>query len=147
MSFALASPRPDPALSTPGTRPTPPQSAAQVVSPGRGHGAGTPPHFGYRRNASREEHLGRGGRAILRPKPLFHAVDEEFESEEESEEEAPAFGSLLSSDLSTCRSVVLQSRLRVLFACCANLGKALTLFRFCFPLLVHILEKILRSYQ
>ncbi|KAL1288507.1 SLC9A4 [Ovibos moschatus] len=63
------------------------------------HRAGTPPHFGYRRNASREEHLGRGGRAILRPKPLFHAVDEEFESKEESEEKAPAFGSLLSSEL------------------------------------------------
>ena len=63
------------------------------------HGAGTPLHFGYRRNAGREEHLGRGGRAILRPKPLFHAVDEEFESEEESKEETPAFGSLLSSEL------------------------------------------------
>ena len=58
-------------------------------------GAGTPPHFGYRRNASREEHLGRGGRAILRPKPLFHAVDEEFESEEESEEEAAPLPSSL----------------------------------------------------
>lgn len=73
--------------------------APEVIPMRSLHRAGTPPHFGYRRNASREEHLGRGGRAILRPKPLFHAVDEEFESEEESEEEAPAFGSLLSSEL------------------------------------------------
>ncbi|XP_019825398.2 sodium/hydrogen exchanger 4 [Bos indicus] len=71
----------------------------EVIPMKRLHGAGTPLHFGYRRNAGREEHLGRGGRAILRPKPLFHAVDEEFESEEESEEETPAFGSLLSSEL------------------------------------------------
>ncbi|KAJ1078041.1 hypothetical protein K5549_011368 [Capra hircus] len=73
--------------------------APEVIPMRSLHRAATPPHFGYRRNASREEHLGRGGRAILRPKPLFHAVDEEFESEEESEEEAPAFGSLLSSEL------------------------------------------------
>lgn len=39
-ALAPASPRPDPALSTPGTRPTPPQSAAQAVSPGGGQGAG-----------------------------------------------------------------------------------------------------------
>ena len=62
-------------------------------------GAGTPPCFGYQRSESQEERLGRGRRAILRPKPLFHAVDEAFESEEEGEEEAPAFGSLLSSEL------------------------------------------------
>nr|XP_020730630.1 sodium/hydrogen exchanger 4 [Odocoileus virginianus texanus] len=68
---------------------------AEVIPMKSLHRAGTPPRFGYQRSASREERLGRGRRAILRPKPLFHAVDEEFESEEE----APAFGSLLSSEL------------------------------------------------
>ncbi|KAB0380937.1 hypothetical protein FD755_008721 [Muntiacus reevesi] len=72
---------------------------AEVIPMKSLHGAGTPPRFGYQRSTSREERLGRGRRAILRPKPLFHAVDEEFESEEEGEEEAPAFGSLLSSEL------------------------------------------------
>ena len=72
---------------------------AEVIPMKSLHGAGTPPRFGYQRSESQEERLGRGRRAILRPKPLFHAVDEEFESEEEVEEEAPVFGSLLSSEL------------------------------------------------
>ncbi|GAB5569512.1 sodium/hydrogen exchanger 4 [Prionailurus iriomotensis] len=51
---------------------------------------GKPSHFGYQRNTSQEEHDGRGRREALRPKPLFHAVDEEFESGEESGEETSA---------------------------------------------------------
>nr|XP_058133984.1 sodium/hydrogen exchanger 4 isoform X2 [Dasypus novemcinctus] len=50
-------------------------------------------NFNYQRNTSQEEYSGRLRRAALRPKPLFHAVDEEYESGEESEEEASASGS------------------------------------------------------
>ncbi|XP_045837336.1 sodium/hydrogen exchanger 4 [Meles meles] len=59
---------------------------------------GKPCHFGYPRSISQEEHVGAGRREALRPKPLFHAVDEEFESGEESEEEASAGGSRWSAE-------------------------------------------------
>uniref|UniRef100_A0A8D2D445 Sodium/hydrogen exchanger n=1 Tax=Sciurus vulgaris TaxID=55149 RepID=A0A8D2D445_SCIVU len=48
---------------------------------------------GYEGNRSREEHAGRGRRAVVRPRPLFHAVDEEYESGEEAEGEASVAGS------------------------------------------------------
>lgn len=51
-----------------------------------------PTNFRYQRNTSQEEHVGQGRRAALRPKPLFRAVDEEYESGEESAEEASAIG-------------------------------------------------------
>uniref|UniRef100_H2QIG8 Sodium/hydrogen exchanger n=1 Tax=Pan troglodytes TaxID=9598 RepID=H2QIG8_PANTR len=44
--------------------------------------------FGYQRNTSQEEYLGGVRRVALRPKPLFHAVDEEGESGGESEGKA-----------------------------------------------------------
>ncbi|XP_049712971.1 sodium/hydrogen exchanger 4 isoform X1 [Elephas maximus indicus] len=50
------------------------------------HKGRKPFNVGYQRNTSHEEHTGRARRVALRPKPLFHAVDEEYESEEESEE-------------------------------------------------------------
>ncbi|XP_032448504.1 sodium/hydrogen exchanger 4 isoform X2 [Lynx canadensis] len=59
---------------------------------------GKPSHFGYQRNTSQEEHDGRGRREALRPKPLFHAVDEEFESGEESGEETSAIRSRWSGE-------------------------------------------------
>ncbi|XP_003983931.3 sodium/hydrogen exchanger 4 [Felis catus] len=59
---------------------------------------GKPSHFGYQRNTSQEEHDGRGRRGALRPKPLFHAVDEEFESGEESGEETSAIRSRWSGE-------------------------------------------------
>ncbi|XP_011753823.2 sodium/hydrogen exchanger 4 isoform X2 [Macaca nemestrina] len=43
---------------------------------------------GYQRNTSQEEYLGGVRRVALRPKPLFHAVDEEGESGGESEGKA-----------------------------------------------------------
>ena len=59
---------------------------------------GKPSHFSYQRNTSQEEHDGRGRREALRPKPLFHAVDEEFESGEESGEETSAVRSRWSGE-------------------------------------------------
>ncbi|XP_002913541.2 sodium/hydrogen exchanger 4 isoform X1 [Ailuropoda melanoleuca] len=59
---------------------------------------GMPCHVGYPRNTSQEEHVGPGRREASRPRPLFHAVDEEFESGEESEEEASASGSQWSAE-------------------------------------------------
>lgn len=49
-------------------------------------------NFGYRRNANQEEHVGRDRRAAVRPRPFFHAVNEEYESGEESEEDSSAVG-------------------------------------------------------
>nr|XP_048286164.1 sodium/hydrogen exchanger 4 isoform X2 [Myodes glareolus] len=49
--------------------------------------------FSYRSNSSWEEHAGWGRRDVIRPKPLFYAVDEEYESGEQTEEETPATGS------------------------------------------------------
>uniref|UniRef100_A0A8C3VPH5 Sodium/hydrogen exchanger n=1 Tax=Catagonus wagneri TaxID=51154 RepID=A0A8C3VPH5_9CETA len=54
--------------------------------------------LGYRRNASPEEPAAGGGRAISGSKRLFHAVDEEYESGEESEEENAAAGSRRSAE-------------------------------------------------
>ncbi|XP_006870794.1 PREDICTED: sodium/hydrogen exchanger 4 [Chrysochloris asiatica] len=54
---------------------------------------GEPLNFGYPRNASLEVHTGRIRRAAVRHKSLFHAVDEEYESGEESEEEVSSVGS------------------------------------------------------
>ncbi|ELK32291.1 Sodium/hydrogen exchanger 4 [Myotis davidii] len=52
---------------------------------------GKPSGSGYQTSPSQEEHVGRSKRA-LRPKPLFHTVDEERGSGEESGEEASAPG-------------------------------------------------------
>ncbi|XP_005360049.1 sodium/hydrogen exchanger 4 isoform X1 [Microtus ochrogaster] len=49
--------------------------------------------FSYRSNSSWEEHAGWGRRDVIRPKPLFYAVDEEYESGEQTEEETSATGS------------------------------------------------------
>ncbi|KAM5317474.1 sodium/hydrogen exchanger 4 isoform 2-T2 [Glossophaga mutica] len=57
-----------------------------------------PSNFHYQRSRGPEEDVGGGRRATLRPKPLFHAVDEEYESGEESGEEASATGSRWSSE-------------------------------------------------
>ncbi|KAG3268152.1 solute carrier family 9 member A4 [Ictidomys tridecemlineatus] len=54
---------------------------------------GTALHFGHHEgNGSHEELAGRGRRAAVRPRPLFHAVDEEYESGEEVEGAASAAG-------------------------------------------------------
>ncbi|XP_024599743.1 sodium/hydrogen exchanger 4 [Neophocaena asiaeorientalis asiaeorientalis] len=80
------------------------------------HRGGKPAHLGYQRNRTQEEQLGGGRRVVLRPKPLFHAVDEDFESGEESEEEASAIGSRWSAehrpgrDLQGSHSPLLQSK-------------------------------------
>ncbi|XP_066233602.1 sodium/hydrogen exchanger 4 isoform X1 [Saccopteryx leptura] len=58
---------------------------------------GKPSNFGYQRGTS-QEHAGGGRRAVLRPKPLFYAVDEEYESGEESAEEISAAGSRWSAE-------------------------------------------------
>ncbi|XP_039696009.1 sodium/hydrogen exchanger 4 [Pteropus medius] len=49
--------------------------------------------FDYQRKTSQEERVGGSRRVALRPKPLFHVVDEECESGGESGEEASANGS------------------------------------------------------
>ncbi|KAM7318845.1 hypothetical protein ACRRTK_021957 [Alexandromys fortis] len=49
--------------------------------------------FSYRSNSSWEEHAGWGRQDVIRPKPLFYAVDEEYESGEQTEEETSATGS------------------------------------------------------
>ncbi|XP_019609352.2 sodium/hydrogen exchanger 4 [Rhinolophus sinicus] len=59
---------------------------------------GKPSNFGYPRSTSQEERVGRGRWAALRPKPLFHSVDEEYESGAESEEEASTIGSRWSAE-------------------------------------------------
>ncbi|XP_036999288.2 sodium/hydrogen exchanger 4 [Artibeus jamaicensis] len=59
---------------------------------------GKPSNFHYQRSRGPEDHVGGERRAILRPKPMFHAVDEEHESGGESEEEASAAGSRWSSE-------------------------------------------------
>ncbi|KAL1771838.1 sodium/hydrogen exchanger 4 [Sigmodon hispidus] len=46
--------------------------------------------FSYRSNTSWEEHAGWGKRDAIRPKPLFYAVDEEYESGDQTEEETSA---------------------------------------------------------
>ncbi|XP_037384832.1 sodium/hydrogen exchanger 4 [Talpa occidentalis] len=58
------------------------------------HREGKPSNFNlsHQRNPSHEEHVG-DRRVVIRPKPLFHAVNEEYESGEESEEEAATVGS------------------------------------------------------
>ncbi|XP_003499847.3 sodium/hydrogen exchanger 4 [Cricetulus griseus] len=48
--------------------------------------------FSYRSNTSWEDHAGWGRRDAIRPKPLFYAVDEEYESGEQTEEEISATG-------------------------------------------------------
>ncbi|XP_014323485.2 sodium/hydrogen exchanger 4 [Myotis lucifugus] len=58
---------------------------------------GKPSGSGYQTSPSQEEHVGRSKRA-LRPKPLFHTVDEERESGEESGEEASAPGARQSAE-------------------------------------------------
>ncbi|KAF5926221.1 hypothetical protein HPG69_011348 [Diceros bicornis minor] len=57
------------------------------------HRGRRPSDFSYQRQRSQEEHVGGGRRAAVRPKPLFHVVDEEYESEEESEEDVSVIGS------------------------------------------------------
>lgn len=46
--------------------------------------------LGYRSNTSREEQAGWRGMDVLRRKPLFYAVDEEYDSGEHTEEETSA---------------------------------------------------------
>ncbi|XP_045139756.1 sodium/hydrogen exchanger 4 [Echinops telfairi] len=62
----------------------PPQEAIPLRSL---HKGGPPFSVGDQTNTSQEEHPGRIRRAALRPTQLFHAVNEEYESGEESEEE------------------------------------------------------------
>ncbi|XP_076689498.2 sodium/hydrogen exchanger 4 [Callospermophilus lateralis] len=57
------------------------------------HRGGKALHFGHEGNGSHEELTGRGRRAVLRPRPLFHAVHEEYESGEEAQGAASAAGS------------------------------------------------------
>ncbi|XP_046276029.1 sodium/hydrogen exchanger 4 isoform X2 [Marmota monax] len=57
------------------------------------HRGGRALRFGHEGNGSQEELTGRGRRAVLRPRPLFHAVDEEYEPGEEAEGPASAAGS------------------------------------------------------
>ncbi|XP_026264404.2 sodium/hydrogen exchanger 4 [Urocitellus parryii] len=57
------------------------------------HRGGKALHLGHQGNGSREELAGRGRRAAVRPRPLFHAVDEEHESGEEVQGAASAAGS------------------------------------------------------
>ncbi|XP_012411208.1 sodium/hydrogen exchanger 4 [Trichechus manatus latirostris] len=59
---------------------------------------GQPFSFGYPRNTSQEERTGRARRLASRPKPLFHALDEDYESEEESEEEVSPLASRWSGE-------------------------------------------------
>jgi sodium/hydrogen exchanger 4 len=62
------------------------------------HRGGKAFNLGQQGNNSQEEHGGRGRRVVLRPKPLFHAVHEEYESEGETEEEASATQSRWSTE-------------------------------------------------
>ncbi|KAM6178105.1 sodium/hydrogen exchanger 4 [Rhynchocyon petersi] len=55
-------------------------------------------NIGYPRNASQDDYTGRSRRAALRPKPFFNAVDEEYESGEESEEDISPIGSRWASE-------------------------------------------------
>ncbi|VTJ84598.1 Hypothetical predicted protein [Marmota monax] len=57
------------------------------------HRGGRALRFGHEGYGSQEELTGRGRRAVLRPRPLFHAVDEEYEPGEEAEGPASAAGS------------------------------------------------------
>lgn len=57
-----------------------------------------PSSFDYQSYTSQEERVGGSRRVALRPKPLFHVVDEERESGGESEEEASAIGSRWSTE-------------------------------------------------
>nr|XP_012595911.1 sodium/hydrogen exchanger 4 [Microcebus murinus] len=70
----------------------------EVIPMRRLHRGGKTFNFGYQRNASLEEDVGAGRRAVLRPKPLFYTVDEEYESGRESEEESSAVGSRWTAD-------------------------------------------------
>nr|XP_031547828.1 sodium/hydrogen exchanger 4 [Vicugna pacos] len=56
------------------------------------------PSFGSQRKTSRDEHVGGGGRAALRPEPLCHTVHEERDSGEDSEEGASTGGSRWSAE-------------------------------------------------
>nr|XP_020012976.1 sodium/hydrogen exchanger 4 [Castor canadensis] len=62
------------------------------------HRGGKAFNLGQQGDNSQEEHGGRGRRVVLRPKPLFHAVHEEYESEGETEEEASATQSRWSTE-------------------------------------------------
>ncbi|XP_016062657.1 PREDICTED: sodium/hydrogen exchanger 4 [Miniopterus natalensis] len=67
------------------------QLAQQTAATQSSNGGGKPPSSGYQTRTSQEEPAGGGRRVILRPKPLFHAVQED-ESGEESGEGASAVG-------------------------------------------------------
>nr|XP_036875805.1 sodium/hydrogen exchanger 4 isoform X3 [Manis javanica] len=62
------------------------------------HRGRKPSNISYQRNVSQEEHIAGGRRVAVRPEPLFHAVDEEYESGRESEEEASADGARRSAE-------------------------------------------------
>ncbi|XP_036875804.2 sodium/hydrogen exchanger 4 isoform X2 [Manis javanica] len=72
---------------------------AQEIIPMRNlHRGRKPSNISYQRNVSQEEHIAGGRRVAVRPEPLFHAVDEEYESGRESEEEASADGARRSAE-------------------------------------------------
>ncbi|XP_006884610.1 PREDICTED: sodium/hydrogen exchanger 4 [Elephantulus edwardii] len=69
------------------------QLTQEIIPMKRLHKGGKTFSFGYQSHASQEEDTDRVRRAAVRPKPLFHAVSEEYETEEESEEEILPIGS------------------------------------------------------
>ncbi|EPQ03048.1 Sodium/hydrogen exchanger 4 [Myotis brandtii] len=73
------------------------QRTQQITTRQSSNRGGKPSGSGYQTSPSQEEHVGRSKRA-LRPRPLFHTVDEERESGEESGEEASAPGARQSAE-------------------------------------------------
>uniref|UniRef100_A0A8I3WSP3 Sodium/hydrogen exchanger n=1 Tax=Callithrix jacchus TaxID=9483 RepID=A0A8I3WSP3_CALJA len=74
------------------------QQAQEIIPMKSLHRGGKALSFGYQRSTSQEEYMGGSRRVALRPKPLFHAVDEEGESGGESEGEAFAVRSRWTTD-------------------------------------------------
>lgn len=74
------------------------QLTKEIIPMKSSNRGGKPSNFRDQRSRGPEEHVGGGRRETLRPKPLFQAVDEEYESGEESGEEASATGSRWSSE-------------------------------------------------
>ncbi|XP_008062968.1 sodium/hydrogen exchanger 4 [Carlito syrichta] len=69
------------------------QLIQEIIPMKSAHRRGKAFDFGRQKSTGQEEYMGRGKQVALRPKPLFHAVDEEYESGGESEEEDSAIGS------------------------------------------------------
>ncbi|XP_054433933.1 sodium/hydrogen exchanger 4 [Pteronotus mesoamericanus] len=74
------------------------QLTKEIIPVKSSNKGGKPSNFVYQRSTSQEEHVGGGRRAALRPKPLFHAEDDYYESGEESGEEVTAIGSRWSAE-------------------------------------------------